>query len=204
MLTRVGRCDFPCRPTVTDPAGFQDPTPPPKSLATVPSSPAAASATSPRPRSTATSSDSTPRPRRRGRWQVARTAARSAAPEGARLAEAGPEARRGHRRRRARGGSPLLVELGEVAGQGRVPRAPGRRATRRGGGALRRAAKRWRPGSSGRAGVIQTMRASTRSWLRAAGVFSGIRPMASSAITRVWARADRVAGELDDYEPMSL
>ena len=27
-------------------------------------------------------SDSTPRPRRRGRWQVARTAARSAAPNG--------------------------------------------------------------------------------------------------------------------------
>ena len=35
-----------------------------------------------RPRSRATGSDSTPRPRRRGRWQVARTAARSAAPNG--------------------------------------------------------------------------------------------------------------------------
>ena len=100
-----------------------------------------------RPRSTATSSDSTPRTRRRGRWQVARTAARSTAPKGARLApaaltggppiaredpgrsfpgrarldgEAGAEARRGHRRRRARRRSSLLVEFGEVAGQGRV------------------------------------------------------------------------------------
>ena len=35
------------------------------------------------------------------------------------------------------------------------------------------------PGSSGRPGVIQTMRASTRRVPRAAGVFSGIRPMAS-------------------------
>ena len=34
--------------------------------------------------------------------------------------EAGAEARRGHRRRRARRRSPLLVEFGEVAGQGRV------------------------------------------------------------------------------------
>ena len=32
--------------------------------------------------------------------------------------EPSPEARRGHRRRRARRGSPLLVELGEVAGEG--------------------------------------------------------------------------------------
>ena len=38
------------------------------------------------------------------------------------VSPAGPEALRGHRRRRARGGSPLLVELGEVAGQGRGPR----------------------------------------------------------------------------------
>ena len=42
-------------------------------------SPATASS---RPRSRATWSDSVPRPRRRGRWQVARTAARSAAPNG--------------------------------------------------------------------------------------------------------------------------
>ena len=33
VLTRVGRCDFPCRPTVTDPAGISGSYSPPKSLA---------------------------------------------------------------------------------------------------------------------------------------------------------------------------
>ena len=88
-----------------------------------------------RPRFRATSPDSTPRPRRRGWWQVARTRGQVRRHEGARLAaaaaaggppiarqhpggpfpgrallagETSPEARRGHRRRRARGGSPLL------------------------------------------------------------------------------------------------
>ena len=45
-----------------------------------------------------------------------------------------------------------------------------------------RTSKRLRPGPSWRSGVIQTMRASTRRAPRARGVFSGIRPMASSAI----------------------
>ena len=45
-----------------------------------------------------------------------------------------------------------------------------------------RTSKRLRPGLSWRSGVIQTMRASTRRVPRARGVFSGIRPMASSAI----------------------
>ena len=122
-----------------------------------------------RPRSRATSSDSTPRSRRRGRSQVARTATRSAAPKGARLApaaaasgppvsrqdpgrpfpgrarragEGGPEARRGHRRRRARRGSPLLVELGEVADEGSCPRDPGpaARSRRTSWGSTRRSA----------------------------------------------------------------
>ena len=101
-----------------------------------------------RPRFRATSSDSTPRPVTGGedRGQVRRH-------EGARLAataadggppvarqhpggpfrgrallagEPGSEARRGHRRRRARRGSPLLVELGEVAGERRVLETPTR------------------------------------------------------------------------------
>ena len=42
-----------------------------------------------------------------------------------------------------------------------------------------RTSKRLRPGPSWRAGVIQTMRASTRRAPLARGVFSGIRPMAS-------------------------
>ena len=45
-----------------------------------------------------------------------------------------------------------------------------------------RTSKRLRPGASWRSGVIQTMRASTRRAPRSRGVFSGIRPMASSAI----------------------
>ena len=103
------------------------------------------------PRSRATGSDSTPRPRCRGRWQVARTAARSAAPERPRLpaaaigggppvagqnpgrpfpgriglaGEAGPEARRGHRRRGARQRPALVVELGEVDSEARILERP--------------------------------------------------------------------------------
>ena len=136
-----------------------------------------------------------------------------------RAGEAGPEARRGHRRRRARRSSPLLVELGEVAGQGRVLERPagepgveaaqsagvrpaGVRGERRRGEAVggrgralagggnhgpgrgwrTRTSKRLMPGSSGRSSVIQTMRASTSIRPRSPGVFSGIRPMATSAI----------------------
>ena len=45
-----------------------------------------------------------------------------------------------------------------------------------------RTSKRLMPGSSGRSSVIQTMRASTSIRQRSPGVFSGIRPMATSAI----------------------
>ena len=91
-----------------------------------------------RPRSRATWSDSTLRPRRR-RPQVRRperprlSSAAAAGPPvagedpggafpgRARLAgEAGPEAGPGHRRRGAGRGSPMVVELGEVGGEGRI------------------------------------------------------------------------------------
>jgi len=66
-----------------------------------------------------------PRPRADGGPPVARQHPGGALPGRALLAgEAGPEARRGDRRRRARRGSPLLVELGQVAGQGRVIERP--------------------------------------------------------------------------------
>ena len=55
-----------------------------------------------------------------------------------------------------------------------------------------RTSKRLRPGLSWRSGVIQTMRASTRRVPRARDVFSGIRPMASSAIrNQTWSPADQ-------------
>ena len=74
-----------------------------------------------------------------GRWQMGEDRGQVRRPEGARLAPAarvngGPSVARGHRRRRARRRSPLLVELTGVAGRGSRPRAPGRRAKRRGGG----------------------------------------------------------------------
>ena len=111
------------------------------------------------------------------------------------------------------------MELGEVAGQGRVLERPagelgveaaqsagvrpaGVRGERRRGEAVGgrgralaggghhgpgrgwrpRTSKRLMPGSSGRSSVIQTMRASTSIRQRSPGVFSGIRPMATSAI----------------------
>ena len=161
------------------------------------------------------------------------------------MGEAGPEARRGHHRRGARRRPALVVEFGEVGGEGLVvePAAGepgvepaqsagvrparrvfgemdaaarrrsvggGRSSARRGGtgrgkgihlhhrrrsihvspASETRTSKRLRPGLSWRSGLIQTMRASTRRVPRARGVFSGIRPMASSAIrNQTWSPA---------------
>ena len=123
--------------------------------------------------------------------------------------ETGPEARRSHRRRRARRVSPLLVELGEVAGERHVLEAPRRRTpayARRVFGLTEASTSRRAAGAGPSppqafdprvrdphleavdAGlewavrrVIQTMRASMRRSPRAAGVFSAMRQMTSSS-----------------------
>ena len=66
------------------------------------------------------------RGRQRSAGKPAQAPRRFPSPAGRALlaGETGPEARRSHRRRRARRASPLLVELGEVAGERRVLEAP--------------------------------------------------------------------------------
>ena len=67
--------------------------------------------------------------------------------------EQSPEARRGHRRRRARRGSPLLVELGEIAGERLVPVYALRVFKLTEAAASRRAADAGRSASARRGGV---------------------------------------------------